>query len=494
MGVPEIPHSEPPSVLETHISTVVFIGERAFKFMKPVVTAFLDQSTVEKRRVACEAELRLNRRIAPDVYLGIGQVAEGDEVTDHFLVMRRLSFDRRLSGLVHTPDFADHVRAVARAVAAFHAAQPPTALAVESAGADAVAALWAGNLDELSQIEESPLDGEVLARVADLAQRYVQGRRALFADRIEHGFARDGHGDLLADDIFVLDDGPRILDCLAFDERLRCGDVLLDIAFLSMDLERLGAPDAATQLLGWYSEFTNERHPRSLADFYVAYRALVRAKINVLRSLQGADEAAGEARRFLDQCRRHLEAAMPAIVLVGGSPGTGKSTIANALGDRLGFAVLSSDEIRKDLAGIAHDAHAYAPPDQGLYTPEMSARAYTELLSRARRLVAMGETVVLDASWARAADRDHARTVAQEAGASIVELRCEVDAAVARARIVARMQTSDPSDATPEIADHLRARFEPWPESVSIDTSVDRRASVEAAVGVCRAVPPHSGA
>src|SRR5690349_19036190 len=134
--------------------------------MKPIATAFLDQSTVEQRRIACEAELRLNRRIAPDVYLGIGQVCEEGVVTDHFLVMRRLPFDRRLSGLVHTPDFADQVRAVARAVAAFHSAQPPTALAAEVASADAVAALWSGNLDELSQIEQSPLDGEVLHRVA----------------------------------------------------------------------------------------------------------------------------------------------------------------------------------------------------------------------------------------------------------------------------------------------------------------------------------------
>jgi aminoglycoside phosphotransferase family enzyme/predicted kinase len=477
-----------PHVVETHISTVIFVGDRALKFMKPITTPFLDQSTVDARGSACAAELELNRRIAPDVYLGVGQVIERGEIADHFLVMRRLPFDRRLSALVHAPDFPDHAREVARVVAAFHQRLPATALAAEMATRDGFGSLWAGNIDELLGLGGDTLDRRAVEEVGAAAQRYLDGHDPLFADRIARGLARDGHGDLLADDIFMLDDGPRILDCLAFDERLRCGDVLLDIAFLAMDIERLGAPQVADRLLDWYREFTNEHHPQSLAHLYVAYRALVRAKVNAMRALQvhSDSKAAEAARAFLRQCQKHLEEALPMIVLVGGAPGTGKTTLAEAVGDRLGSVVFSSDEVRKDLVGMSRFDHAYAAPDAGIYSAEAKARTYDELLARARKAVALGESVVLDASWSDARERTGARTVARELGASIVELRCELDPAIARERILARMGTENTSDATPDIADHLRAHFAPWPESSGVDTTQDRELAADAAVGLCQ--------
>jgi uncharacterized protein len=478
--------AEPPQVLETHISTVVLVGDRALKFMKRIATPFLDQSTIDMRRQACEAELALNRRIAPDVYLGLGHVVENGEITDHFLVMRRMPLDRRLSALVDSKSFAEHVRDVARTVAAFHARQPTTQVAVEMASREGATHLWSSNIDELRDLDDESIDASAIERVATAAQRYLDGREELFTDRIAGGFARDGHGDLLADDIFMLDDGPRVLDCLAFDERLRCGDVLLDIAFLAMDLERLGSPQMAARLLEWYCEFTNEHHPRSLADFYIAYRALVRAKVNVLRARQGDGAAGASARQFLRQCQDHLDAALPVLVLVGGAPGTGKTTVATDLADRLRFTVLSSDEVRKDLVGVAHSEHAYAAPGEGIYASTVTARTYSELIARARAILGMGESVVLDASWTRTGDRVTARRMAHERGALVIELRCDLDPVIAEKRIAARMQTADPSDATPEIAAHMRSLFEPWPESVPIETDGGRDAATEAAVAACR--------
>ena len=214
---------------------------------------------------------------------------------------------------------------------------------------DALHRLWDGNVGELSAHTPGALDPQVLERVAELAHRYLDGRGPLLAERIGGGHVVDGHGDLLAEDIFCLEDGPRILDCLEFDDRLRWGDVLYDVGFLVMDIERLGRPDLARAFLAFYGELAGETHPRSLEHHYVAYRALVRSKISCLRG--GADDLV-EAGAYLVQCQRHLLDARVRLVVIGGLPGTGKSTLAGALGDELGWPVLRSDELRKQLAGL----------------------------------------------------------------------------------------------------------------------------------------------
>jgi hypothetical protein len=224
---------------------------------------------------------------------------------------------------------------------------------------------------------------DVADAVERLAHRYLDGRSRLFERRIAEGHIRDGHGDLLADDVFCLDDGPRILDCLEFDDRLRYGDVLLDVAFLAMDLECLGAPDLARRFLDWYTEFSGRPFPASLASHYVAYRAHVRAKVACLRHDQGVEDAADEARCLLDLAHRHLEEAAVRLVLVGGLPGTGKSTLARGLADARGWAVLRSDEVRKELTGLPAAVPASSAWGEGLYRPEMTAATYAELLRRA---------------------------------------------------------------------------------------------------------------
>ncbi|MCU1346606.1 MAG: hypothetical protein JWL70_2872, partial [Acidimicrobiia bacterium] len=342
------------SVAETHISTVFFAGDRAYKLLKPVRTGFLDFSTTALRRPACVREVELNRRLAPDVYLGVSDIVEHDVVVDHFIVMRRLPADRRLSVLAGTPEGDAAVRQVARAVAIFHSALPEDAASARCATPEAIALLWHHNFVELSAYAGTILDGDAFERCRALAASYVAGRAGLFDERVAQGQARDGHGDLLAEDIFCLADGPRILDCLAFDDDLRRGDVLLDVAFLAMDLERLAGPAMATLFLDQYDDFTNERHPRSLADHYIAYRALVRCKVACLRSAQGSPGAAADAGALLRLALAHLEAAVPRLLLVGGGPGTGKSTVSAGLSEALDCVRLSSDDRRKDLAGIEH--------------------------------------------------------------------------------------------------------------------------------------------
>lgn len=477
--------TEPATIAETHVSWVIQVGDRAYKLKKPVVTGFLDFSTPEARRRACVEEVRVNSRLAPDVYLGVDNVrgANGEDL-DYLVVMRRMPAERRLSTLVtEGADVTDALRDVAHRLASLHLSSRRSAATDRAALPAATLARWQANSAELVPLAHLLDDPTAPTRVLDLAEAYLNGRGRLLADRVGSGRAVDGHGDLLAEDIFVMDDGPRILDALEFDEALRLGDGLADAAFLAMDLEHLGAPDLATRFLGWYAEFAADHWPASLADHYIAYRAQVRAKVSCLRAVQEGAARSPEADRYLDLALRHLQAGQVRLVLIGGAPGTGKTTLARTVADANGWVVLRSDEIRKEVAGLAASASAVRPRNAGIYGPTMTALTYGEMLHRAEQLLELGETVVLDATWSDAAWREEARRTAEKTHAHLAAIRCVAPDAVAEQRVATRLATgADASDATPAVARAVAERFAPWPEAAQVDTSVPPGAATEAAV------------
>ncbi|MEU5249690.1 AAA family ATPase, partial [Streptomyces asoensis] len=483
------PRPEPPRarVCETHTAIVFFAGDRAYKVKKPVDLGFLDYTTTAARREACEREIALNRRFAPDVYLGVGEFRGPDaERAEPLVVMRRMPADRRLAQLVRNGDAAvdDVLRTLARHLAAWHA-QAPRGPEVDAQGTrDALASRWEAGFAQVREITgDGPLpDG--LPQTEELVRRYLGGRERLFAARIEQGRVVDGHGDLLAEDVFCLDDGPRVLDCLEFDDRLRYVDGLDDAAFLAMDLEQLGAPEAAAYFLARYGEYSGDPAPASLWHHYVAYRAFVRAKVALIQAGQGASGARAAARRLASSALRHLRTSAVGLTLVGGPPGSGKSTLSGALADRLGVTLLSSDRMRKELAGIPAEQPATAGYGEGLYTPERTARTYAALLDRAAALLSAGESVVLDATWSDTAQREAARRVADRTCADLVPLRCHVPREVSAARLRAR--TGGPSDADAAIGAAVAAAEHAWPEAVPVDTGGPLDAAVARAMAAVR--------
>ncbi len=460
---------------ETHISVLVMIGDRAYKLKKPVRLDFVDLSTREAREQICHREVELNRRIAPDVYLGVADVLGPDQtVCDHLVVMRRMPEDRRLSTLVRTGTLVEgQLQQVARSIAAFHAGAATSDLIAANGRAEAQQSRWDHMFATMDRFRDSIVPRETEERIRVLASEYLAGRTPLFENRLARGKIRDGHGDLLADDIFCLDDGPRILDCVEFDDRLRYGDVLADVCFLAMDLERLGSPELGRRFLGWYREFSAETYPATLAEHYLGYRAHIRAMVACLRADQGVGgtETVEEARRLLGLAHAHLERGQVPIVLVGGLPGTGKSTLAAGLADRLDWAVVRSDEVRKSLADMSPAEPADAPVGQGIYTPAMTDSTYRELVRRAVGLVELGEPVILDASWTDRRHRDLAVAAAQRSSSRLIELECRVPADMAAIRLRGRARAgADPSDATPAVARSMAARADPWPSARVIDT------------------------
>lgn len=466
-------------VRETHTGVVVLAGDRAFKAKKPVLTDFLDFRTPQRRERACAREVELNSRLSPQSYLGVAHLSDPTGgPAEPVVVMRRYRDDDRLASLVaRGPD--ESVRGVLDAVAAilagFHDRAERSPLIGAQGEVAAVGRRWAENLAELDRYAGMGVPGVAagqVARLRRLAEEFIAGRAPLFARRVAAGNIVDGHGDLLADDIFYEDGRPALLDCLEFDDELRYVDRIDDAAFLAMDLEFLGRGDLGDHFLRRYVAHAADTAPGALPDFYIAYRAVVRAKVECLRYTQGKPGAAADAARHLDIAGRNLDSATVRLALIGGNPGTGKSTLARGLSEEIGAQVISTDDVRLHLRGAEVITGGSGVLDTGLYTPANVAAVYDEVLRRAQESLGNGQSVILDGTWRDPQMRAHAYRVAAESHSAIVELMCSATTDLAADRITTRRPGS--SEVTPEIAAVLAAHGAGragWDSAHRIDTS-----------------------
>jgi len=500
------------TIIQTHASAVLLAGDRAYKLKKPLDLGFLDYSTPALRRRCCAEEVRLNARLAPRVYLGVAPVLadgagvprfgptcppddvpepgarlDGFRVVDYAVVMRRLPEEATLAARVRAGAVDPALLvAVARRLAAFHGAGDTGGHVERYGSLDVIRRNWEENLVQMLPYAGRALAPAAFGRIAAYARGYLEAHPALFAARVREGRIRDCHGDLRPQHVYVLDGPPgateeerlAIIDCIEFNERFRYGDGAGEVAFLAMELDAEGRPDLARAFVDGYVAAMGDEALRELLPFYCCYRACVRGKVLAFEADEpeiphGEREVAkGRAGAFF-RLAAHYAAGptRPRLLLVGGLMGTGKSTLAATLRSELGWPAYSSDAARKRLVArevATPDASAFG---SGIYTPDWTACTYAALLDEARAALAAGRSAILDATFARRADRLAATRLAAAHGADCVFLECACPRAMALDRLarrwasrVARHQPaggpSAASDGRPELYDAQCAAWE----------------------------------
>jgi hypothetical protein len=471
-------------LIETHISWVFLTAEEVFKVKRPVDLGFLDFTSLGKRREACDSELRLNRRLAPEVYLdvvpitvdtsGVHRIAGPGEVVDWAVRMRRLPVERRADELLQagllTPK---HVDALAVHIARFHDDAHCDAETSRHGDVAAIRRNVQENFEQTRRSIEDYLSADQ-AREIEAWQLETLGDEAPFVARTDAARIRDGHGDLRLEHVyFGTDESISIIDCIEFNDRFRYGDVCADIAFLSMDLAWHGRVDLAERFLAHYARESNDYELYSVVNFYESYRAFVRGKVASL--LAEDTEASPEAReRARREARRYFILALaferpplvpPRVVAVGGMIASGKSETAATIGDLLAAPVLGSDRTRKQLMGRKPTDPLAGGAWSGAYSPSATDAVYGELFRLADIVLLSGRPIVIDASFRTAAMRDAARSLAAQHGVPFVLVECCTPPDLIGQRLAARESSgAHESDARTDLFEEFKKHFEPIEE------------------------------
>lgn len=444
----------PVEVIETHISMIFLAGDRAYKLKRAVKLPYVDFSTRQLRAAVCAKEVDLNRRTAPELYLGLSEIVRGKdgrlafggpgEAIDMVVEMMRFGqeglFDRLAATGGLTPRLMD---GAADMIAAFHRDAPP----VHSAGG-------AANMEAVLSINEAGFATSHIFAFAELAafnaafRARLQTHRALLDERERDGRVRRCHGDLHLRNICLFEGRPQLFDCIEFDDRLATIDVLYDLAFLLMDLWHRNLPELANRVMNRYLDATHDDGGFALLPFFMAVRAAVRAHVTATQAEEGAgdkEKLASQARGSFELAKRLLETSAQRLVAIGGLSGSGKSTVAEALapliGPPPGARIFETDRIRKAMHGVAPEVRL--PPEA--YAPEISVKVYTELASRAFSVLSEGGTAVVDGVFDRDDNRRLVERAADEAGVPFTGIWLEADAETLRNRVGRRL--GGPSDA-----------------------------------------------
>ena len=451
------------SLLETHISWVILTGDYVYKLKKPVNFGFLDFSTLERRRFFCQEELRLNRRYAPDLYLEVvaisGSVEQPllnatDAAIEYAVRMRQFPQSGLLSNMAQQGALLPaHIDEIAALVADIHARAGVADSDSDFGLPNSVHGWVMENFEHIRPGLDDKARRVQLEHLADWCQRTFEQLRTVLQARRETGFVRECHGDLHLGNLMQIDGRITPFDCIEFNAQLRWIDVISEVAFLVMDIQDRGYPEFGWRFLNGYLQHTGDYAGVRLLRYYLVYRALVRAKVAMLRCGQAAaadvkQAALAEYQTYMDLAMSYVDARAPVLLITHGVSGSGKSWYAEQLAERLGAIQLRSDVERKRLHGFPANADTGSGMQSGIYSQAASEQTYARLAGLAADIIAGGLPVIVDATFLKQAQRSRFRELAASCGVSFLLLHFEADRDTLLRRVLKRQAAgSDPSEA-----------------------------------------------
>jgi uncharacterized protein len=479
-------------LIETHASWVILTGMIAYKIKKPVNLGFLDFSTLEKRRFCCQEEVRLNRRLAPEIYLGLAPVYGSPEkpkwagrgkVIEYAVKMvqfpQESQLDKALAGGKLRPN---HIDAFARLIAHFHQQ-------IASAGTDNSF----GNLDHIQkpvlenfiQIRRHLPEWKVpgpLARLEDWTRSGLNALAPVFVRRKSEGYVRECHGDLHLRNLAWIGDAPVVFDCIEFNPDLRWIDVISDAAFLVMDLQDRHQSQLAQRFINLYLENTGDYSGLRILPFYLTYRALVRAKVNAILSRQPGvnhklrSEAEKDCCDYLQLAQLYASPGNPKLIITHGLSASGKSTLSQLILEHLGVIRIRSDVERKRIYGLKPEDSGHAATGKGIYTDEATEKTYKKLYEVAGQILDAGYPLIVDAAFLNVDQRQQFKLLAATKQVPFLILECLASPETLRRRIIERPKNA--SDADLAVLEHQLRNRQPLSKSerlysLEIDTKAE---------------------
>ena len=469
-------------LIETHISWVILTGEFAYKIKKPVNFGFLDFSTLDKRRDCCAQELRLNRRLAPELYLDVVEITgsfdnpvvsgQGD-VIEYAVKMLQFAQHAQLDHMLAAGGLTvNHMDAIACMVADFHRAVEVATESMPYGNSDVVYQPVEENFIQIRQHIDTAPYADTLDSLQHWSKSEFTRLEHVFKQRKRDGFVRECHGDMHLRNLLWLEHGaqnpsssrPVAFDCIEFNAKLRWIDVISEIAFLVMDLHDRQQHLLANRFLNTYLESSGDYEGLSVLPFYFCYRALVRAKVDALRLEQNnIDIAEQQASRrefesYLALAMESTQRPTPRMLIMRGVSASGKSTVSRQLADALGAVRIRSDVERKRLFNVAADHAGENAIDSGIYSAQASDKTYAKLAELAAAIITAGYNVIVDAAFLKHEQRAPFQLLAQECGIAFNIVEVTAPAEILRKRISARK--NDVSDAGLAVLEHQLASWQ----------------------------------
>jgi len=439
--------------IETHISTVLLAGDYAYKIKKPVNLGFLDFTTLEKRQYFCLEEVRLNRRLAPSLYLGVVAIVAGRSklhiaplgtsgTVECAVKMRRFEQAALLDHMLATGKMMqEHLDALAEAVANFHSRSAADLTGGYGTSAS-IADPMLQNFRQIRPLLDTDVEISKLERLEQWSTHTHATLSPLMEERRNNGFIRECHGDLHLGNIIWSDDGIQIFDCIEFNPALRWIDVASEISFTIMDLYARGRPDWGARFMNAYLENTGDYAALRLLPFYLVYRALVRAKVARIRATQAREEVCTTALAdYADHVRlaeTFTATRHSALIITRGVSGSGKSTVSQRVIEHCGALRLRSDVMRKRLHGLQPNSSSHSALAADLYADSVSRATYAGLLRQARVILESGFPVVVDATFLKRSQRDPFAHLAAVLGIPFLILDCNAGYDDLRQRVMLR--------------------------------------------------------